>query len=170
MATPLYASVEAVKEMVSRDADSRPGTAGSLSDDQIEEAILSAGRKINSRLGTLYTVPFSAHPGCPELVTEICEAMAVFDLDLTFREVRDYNSELNPIYLRNKEAWDLLTQLQKGTATLPDYVPPDPDPGIPDNPNDGGSIVGTFQPAIECLPASRPWTGSVYDYDFWSHQ
>lgn len=168
MATPLYADIDAVKEMVSRDAVSRPGTAGSLSDDQIREAIYSAGRKIDARLGTLYTVPFSAYPNAPELVTEICEAMAAYDLDLTFREVRDYQSELNPIYLRNQEAWDLLTQLQKGTATLPDYVPPDPDPGIPDNPNDTGSIVGVFNPD----PCGEPDYYPCYPntpYTCWSH-
>lgn len=157
MVAPLYAVVADVKAMVSRDATSRPGTAGSLSDLQIEEAIRSAGKKIDARLGALYVVPFAVpYPG---LVVEICEAMAAFDLDLTFREVRDYSSELNPIYLRNKEAQELLTQLQKGTATLPDYVTPIPDPGIPDNPNDGGSIVGVINPDLLAvdLGRSRRW-------------
>lgn len=142
MATPPYAELTKVREMLSRTEDSRPGTAGSLPDATIEAAILTASRKINARLGTLYITPFSAP--YPELIVEITEALAAFDADLTFREVRDYSSELNPVYLRYKEADALLTQLQKGTATLPDYVPPDPDPGIPDNPDDGGSVVGVY--------------------------
>lgn len=145
MTAPLYAEAANVQELVSRTVASRPGTAGSLSTEQIEEAIRTAGTKIDSRLGSLFAVPFSP---VPALIVEIATALAAYDIDLTFREVRDYSSELNPVLLRYKEAAQLLDLLAAGKAILPDYVPPDPDPGIPDNPNDGGSIVGVFNPDL----------------------
>jgi phage gp36-like protein len=143
---PPYADRDKVREIISRSAPSRPGTAASLSDAQVDEAILAAGRKIDARLATLYSVPFDP---VPQLVSDIATAFAVYDLDLTFREVRDYGSELNPVLLRFKNASDLLEMLAVGKATLPDYEAPEEPTEPPDNPNDGGSIVSIENP---CLP------------------
>lgn len=154
MTAPLYAEVTDVQELVSRTAASRPGTAGSLSTEQIEEAIRTAGTKIDSRLGTLFVVPFAP---VPALIVEIATALAAYDIDLTFREIRDYASELHPVLLRYKEASELLNLLAAGKAILPDYEPPDPDPGIPDNPNDGGSILDVYNPSLCAVWPTRAY-------------
>ena len=167
MATP-YTTKEDVRGLLSRDTPTQPGTAASLPDATVDTAILAASSKIDSRLGAVYTVPFAASPDTPELVVQIAKALAAYDLDLTFREVRDYSSELNPVYLRYKEATDLLTQLQKGLAVLPDYTPPDPDPGVPDNPNDWGSVVDVINPCLT-WPDSRWSSRNRMSYDDWNH-
>lgn len=145
MATP-YTTKAEVRELLARDSASA-GTAASLPDATIDDAIESASALVDSKLGTVYSVPFSQVPP-PAMVVRITEAVAAYEADLTYREVRDYSSELNPVYLRYRDALALLTELQKGLSTLPDYVPPDPDPGIPDNPNDDGSIVGVINPDL----------------------
>ena len=166
MAVP-YTTKEAVRELLSRETASQPGTAVSLPDATIDAAILAASNKIDSLLGAVYTVPFAAPPDTPAMVVDIAKALAAYDSDLTFREVRDYSSDLNPVYLRYKEAMDLLGQLQKGLATLPDYVPPDPDPGVPDNPHDPGSVVEVINPC-PAWPVSR-WGHRPQTYDEWNH-
>lgn len=142
-----YTTRDTVRDLVSRTEATQPSTAASLSDEQIDTAIESAQSLIDAKLATGYRVPFP-DGSVPVLVVRICNALAAFDADQTFREVRDYSSELHPIYLRYKEALAILDQLQKGTATLPDYVPPDDDSGGPDPA--GGSIVGVFNPDL-CL-------------------
>jgi hypothetical protein len=165
MATaPPYTDRARVLAMVSRDAGPNAGTAGSISDPTIENAIGSAATLIDSRLGVQYSVPFNP---VPKLVTDIATALAAYDCDLTFREVRDYQSDLNPILLRQKWATEMLDQLQKGTATLPDYQAPDPDPGPTDGP--GGDIVAVFNPDL-CAPdlvcgSRRPtWADQYYGW------
>jgi phage gp36-like protein len=165
MATP-YTEREAVRELLARDGASA-GTAASLPDNTIDDAIVAASNKIDSRLGAVYTVPFATPPSTPAMVVDICKALAAYDADLTFREVRDYESEMNPVYLRYKEAMDLLGQLQKGLATLPDYVPPDPDPGAVDPPG-GGEVVGVVNPEVcpaELWPGrTRSWMDEYYGW------
>jgi phage gp36-like protein len=139
-----YTTKDAVRELLARDSASA-GTAASLGDPTIDDAIDSAGALIDSKLGTVYSVPFSQDPP-PAMVVRIAKAVAAYEADLTFREVRDYASELNPVYLRYRDALTLLDQLQKGSATLPDYIPPDPDPGLPDP--TGGNVVGVFNPNL----------------------
>lgn len=170
MAVP-YTTREKVRELLSRgggsDDPGNPSTAASLPNSTVDAEILAASRTIDSRLGSVYTVPFAAPPQTPAMVVEIAEALAAYRCDLIFREVRDYSSDLNPVYLRWKEADALLTQLQKGLAVLPDYTAPDPDPGTPDNPNDSGSIVGVENHAL-AWPVSRSrYPRDYYDWTHW---
>lgn len=156
-----YVDREVVREVVARASATRPGTAASLSDPQVDSAIERAESKINSRLGRIYSTPFDP---VPLLVADIALALSAYDLDLTFREVRDYSSSLNPVLLRYTEAMKDLEALQSGKATLPDYVPPDPDEPPVDNPRDGGSVVGVFNPRPSlCLPVTHRCT-DVCDY------
>lgn len=141
--TPPYTDVARVRAQVSRDPSATNGTAGSLDDGTILLEIDAARSLIDSRLGAVYAVPFNP---VPRVIQDIATALAAFNSDLTFREVRDYQSELNPVYLRYRNAMELLGQLQKGLATLPDYVPPDPDPGPGDAP--GGDVVGVINPNL----------------------
>lgn len=158
-----YVDREVVREVVARASATRPGTAASLSDPQLDAAIERAESKINSRLGRIYSTPFNPVPG---LVGDMALAIAAYDLDLTFREVRDYSSDLNPILLRYNDAMKDLEALQNGKATLPDYVPPDPDEPPVDNPRDGGSVVGVYNLDIGlCLPPThRHGCGCSDDY------
>lgn len=157
MAVTPYTDRTAVRELLARDGGGvspGAGTAASLPDDTIDAAIDRASARVDSRLGAVYSVPFAAPPNTPVMVVEIVLALAAYDADLTFREVRDYQSELNPVYLRYKDAMDLLAQLQKGLATLPDYVPPDPDPGTLDPPG-GTEVVAVYNPQA-CLADVYP--------------
>lgn len=165
VATPPYTDPARVRALVSRNADANPGTAGSVQAATIELAIDSARSIIDSKLSTLYVVPFNP---VPRLVQDIATAFAAFDADMTFREIRDYSSELNPVYLRYKQMSALLDQLQAGKATLPDYEPPDPDPG-PDDPP-GGDVVAVFNPDLCAIDQSwqgrhcTDWTQQYYYY------
>lgn len=157
MAVTPYTDRGAVRELLARDGeDPAPGagTAASLSDDVFDAAINRASARVDSYLGAVYTVPFSAPPNTPVMVVEIVLALAAYDVDLTFREVRDYQSEMNPVYLRYKDAMDLLSQLQKGLAVLPDYEPPDPDPGALDPPG-GNEVVAVYNTQL-CLADAYP--------------
>lgn len=136
------------------------GTAASLSNERIDAAIESAGHLIDAKLAVFYAVPFETTPA---LVTVIATALAAYDCDQTFREVRDYASELNPVYLRYREAQELLTQLQTGKAVLPDYEPPDPDPG-PTDPA-GGDIVDVINPNLCEFQRPQPsWMDTYYGW------
>src|SRR5688500_4571406 len=129
---PPYTDVARVRALLARHVDSRPGTAGSIEESELELAIRAARTTIDAKLGVAYSVPFNP---IPALIRDIATALAAWDADLTFREVRDYSSELNPVLLRYKWATDMLADLASGKAVLPDYEPPDPDPGPGDNPN-----------------------------------
>lgn len=152
MAAP-YTVADKVRNLVSRSSVSRSGTGAVIGDPQINEAIDSAQQRIDSNLGAVYTVPFN--PVLP-LITDIATAIAAFEVDLTFRETRDYNSELNPVMLRYREMMKELEKLRTGQSVLPGYTPGETPP---DNPNDGGSIV-----SVENQP--QIWPGSCGD-DYW---
>jgi phage gp36-like protein len=161
--TPPYTDTTRVRALITRNPGIDPGTAGSVDEGQIELAIRTAASTIDSKLSNLYTVPFNPIPG---LIIDIATAIAAWSADLTYREVRDYSSDLNPVLLRYKWAMDLLAELQSGKATLPDYQAPDPDPGPGDNPNDPGSIVDVINP---CPSWPVGWSARPMSYDEWNH-
>lgn len=146
MAVP-YTTRDRVREVLARAGTPDPGTAASLSDERVDDAILAASGRIDAHLSRLYSVPFAAN-AIPGLVADIATAFAAYDLDMTFREVRDYSSELNPVILRYRQAADLLRDLREGTATLPDYTPPE---GEDPDDLDAGSIVGIYAPELPNL-------------------
>lgn len=158
MAPVPYTTPEKVRTLVSRQTDSRPGTGASISESQLVEAISAAQQKIDSVLGPVYATPFDP---VPPLVTDIATALAALEADMTFREVRDYGSELNPVVLRAKRYEDLLQQLRKGEATLPGYEPPEDEPTPP---TDSGSIVDVFNPCEPdvCCSSGPTWHGQYY--------
>lgn len=137
-----YATRDELKATVDRDVADTRDTAGSLSNGALDEAIEEAEAEIDSRLGTLYTVPFTAP--IPTLINKICLAIAAYSADLTFREVRDYQSDLNPILLRYRRAQELLKLLATGEMDLPPGTP------APDSDGGPGSVVVVYDmpPAI----------------------
>lgn len=114
----VYTTRERVRIALARDLDEVDGTAASLSNDAIDDAIVEATSRIDGRLGARYQVPF-VDP-VPQLVQTIARDLTMFLSDLTFREVRDYSSALNPVYIRYQEALKMLDQIAAGAISLPD--------------------------------------------------
>lgn len=129
---PEYTTKEAVRLALARDLQSVQGTAASLTDDALDDAIAEATSRVNTRLAGRYDVPFD--PDVPVQVGFLTRDIAMWLAYLTFREVRDLNTELDPVHLRYKAAEALLIDLQNGKTTLPDV--PDADPG-----EDGTAVI-----------------------------
>lgn len=115
-----YCTVEQVRQAVARDLADDDGTGSSLTNDVISRYIDEADREIDSKLVSLYQTPFNP---VPPLISTISVAIAAYLGDLTYREVRDYQSDLNPILLRYKRAQELLKALANGSADLPGAEP-----------------------------------------------
>jgi phage gp36-like protein len=120
-----YTDKDAVRIILARDLDQVDGTAASLTDEAIDDAIAEAQARVDTRLSGNYDVPFENT--IPAMVVVITRDIAAWLAHLTFREVRDLNSELDPVHLRYKAAESLLIDLQNGRTTLPDV--PGADPG-----------------------------------------
>lgn len=118
-----YTSVDEVRLVLTRDLDQTAGNAAGLKDETIREQINSAMQRINGKLALRYKVPFG--DPVPTLIRDIARDIAAFLSDLTFREIRDYNSELNPVYLRYKDAVALLDSIAKGDTIVPGDPAPD---------------------------------------------
>lgn len=130
MATPTYCTRDEVVDVLTRDAADTSGNAGSDDPDAVDKAIVDAQNEIDAKLALKYTVPFSPVPG---LINAITQDIAAYLSDLVFRENRDYQTNLSPIYLRYQRAEDLLGKLSTGEAIIP------PDGSNPENPPDTGS-------------------------------
>jgi phage gp36-like protein len=113
-----YSTKDQVRYALTRDPGQAQGTAASLGDSQLDDAILEADARIGGRLASRYQIPF-VDPA-PILVSQISRDIAAYLADLSFREVRDYNSALNPVYLRYQDALKLLDQIAEGKVVLPD--------------------------------------------------
>jgi phage gp36-like protein len=123
-----YTNAEKVRNLLARNADQISRTAASMGDDQIEAAIVQGTDFVNGKLASRYKVPFD--PDVPSLVGTLTEALAAYYADLTFRQGVDYDSELDPVYLRAKLAFKTLDDLHAGRMDIP---------GIPTD--DGGGVV-----------------------------
>jgi phage gp36-like protein len=155
MTGALYTTTKAVQEVLVRD-EADPvdveGTGASTDEqDVIAKNIVRAGSEIDSKLSSKYTVPFSP---VPPLIEMIAVAIAAYYTDLTFRENRDYSTDLNPVYLRYTDAEALLLQLQQGTAVIP------PDGTTPVDPTQGSGAV-----VVETI--TRPPLFSPADFDLY---
>lgn len=123
-----YTTPDEVRLVLTRDLTQVAGNAASLSDDTILAEIASAQQRVDGKLALRYKVPFT--DPAPTLIRDITRDVAAFLTDLTFREVRDYGSELNPVYLRYKDALALLDSIAKGETIVPgDPVPPESEEG-----------------------------------------
>lgn len=119
-----YTTPDEVRLVLTRDLLQVAGNAASLPNETIEAEINSAQQRVDGKLALRYKVPFT--DPAPTLIRDITRDVAAYLSDLTFREVRDYGSELNPVYLRYKDALALLDSIAKGETIVPgDPVPPD---------------------------------------------
>jgi phage gp36-like protein len=123
------------KGPIVRQPDLVQGNASTLADETLIEAIEQASSEIDGKLGSRYTIPFDP---IPPLVKALCVNIAAYLGDLTFREVKDHETELSPVYLRYQRAQALLEQLQIGSMVIPP-VGEVPDPEDP--PGAGGRAV-----------------------------
>jgi len=131
-----YTTPDEVRLVLTRDLTQVTGNAASLSDETILSEINSAQQRVDGKLALRYQVPF-ADP-VPTLIRDITRDVAAYLCDLTFREVRDYGSELNPVYLRYKDALALLDSIAKGETVVPG------DPAPEESDDSSLSIVATF--------------------------
>jgi phage gp36-like protein len=122
-----YTTPEKVRAILARDDSQVARTAASLGDDRITDAVQQASDVIDGYLGARYTVPFASP--VPSLISTIAEAVAAYRADLTFRQGTDYDSVLDPVYLRCKECLQQLADIRDGKMDVP---------GLPTN--DGGGI------------------------------
>lgn len=121
----MYTTADEVRLVLTRSLEQTKGNAAGLEDATIEENIESACQRINGKLSMHYAVPFTEP--VPKLIRDIARDIAAFLSDLTFREIRDYESNLNPVYLRYTESLKMLDQLAKGELVVPgDPATPDP--------------------------------------------
>jgi len=123
-----YTTPDKVRTILARDDSQVSRTAASLDDAHINDAIQQASDIIDGYLGSRYTVPFG--PTVPSLVSTIAEAIAAYRADLTYRQGVDYDSELDPVYLRVKECVQQLKDIRDGKMDIPGIPKPDGS-GIP---------------------------------------
>lgn len=145
--------------MLTRDPDQTAGNAASLSDETLLSEINSAQQRVDGRLAQVYRVPFD--DPVPTLIRDITRDIAAYLSDLTFREVRDYGSELNPVYLRYKDALALLEQIATGKTSVPgDPVPPESEAGsmtVLDVYSGGQTPLGDIFDEPRCRPGPIGW-------------
>lgn len=116
----------------------REGTAATLTDQQIIDAINQADALIRSKIGHLYIIPLEtvdipAQGENPASTEEFAEEpvrywsrdIAAYLVTLTYKRNADV-SENDPVRLRMNLAMAGVTEVQRGQATLPfpPYVPP----------------------------------------------
>lgn len=141
-----YTTPAAVREVLSRDGTTT-GTAASLTDQRLKEAIQSAEAQVNARLAGRYTVPFP-DSDVPPLVVDITRDIAAYLADLTYRQGVDYESDSDPVLRRYQRATGLLTDLSHGRAELLPADPDDPDAAVA---TEGGGAV-----------ALQPYRGELF--------
>lgn len=132
MVDALYATVAQVQQVLAKDAARVESNAASVPEETISVGIEAAQSEIDAKLGVIYTVPFDP---VPVLITKLTVDIAAYLTDLTYRESRDHNTALSPVYLRYQRAEALLEQLQDGTAVIP------PVGDTPNEPTHGTSVA-----------------------------
>lgn len=112
-----YTSPVAVRRVLSPDGDrTDTGSAASLSDDDLEQAIAEAQAEIDARLASRYTVPFSFP--VPVVIEQATRDIAAYLGTLTFRRGDPIDAN-DPVQLRYNRAQALLASIQAGKTELP---------------------------------------------------
>lgn len=115
-ATQAYTSVLAVRRVLSPDGSQDPtlGTAASLSDTELEEAIEEAAAEINSRVAARYTLPFNE---IPPLIEKLNRDIAAYLATLTYRR-SDPIDPNDPVQKRYDRAQAMLARIESGKTEL----------------------------------------------------
>lgn len=149
----LYCDLDDIRDVLTRDAAASAedqNNGSTLDEENLAAARSDAQDEIDARLALRYTVPFSP---VPDLIKRITIAIAAYLADLNFRENRDMQTELNPIYQRWQRAVALLGQLSTGEAIIP------PEGTDPENPPDTGAGIRVAS------SYSRPGLVCASDFD-----
>lgn len=120
----VYVQPDDVRAVLSSSAASVEGTAASLDNTQLQQAIDAAEAEIDARLSQRYEVPFVVAT-LPKLVKDIARDIAAYLADLVYRGNVDYSSDTDPVMLRYRRAEKLLEQLASGEIVVPTYGDPD---------------------------------------------
>lgn len=112
-----YTKPETVQESLARDLARVGGNAASVAESVIEVNIERASAEIDGRLYSTYNTPF-ADP-VPPIIEDIASSIACYLTAMTFRENRDFNTDLSPILLRYQRAQELLSGLATGSLQIP---------------------------------------------------
>ena len=121
----MYSTVKDVKDALAPTAQQN-GTAATLSDTQIADAINEADAVINTYLGSIYTIPLLPvdPPTDPpasygqEPVRYWSRDIAAFLATLTFKRNQDVPAD-DPVRLRFNLAMKMLDDIKNGKTTLP---------------------------------------------------
>lgn len=162
---PVYCELDDIRDVLTRDAAvsaDLQNNGSTLDEENLAAARSDAMSEIDSRLALRYGVPFSP---VPALVKSLCIAIAAWLADLNFRESRDMESELNPVYQRYQRAEAILGQLSTGEAIIP------PDGSEPVDPAGAGvrvAAVFSRPPLITgCeFDIGYPYPGSVLTHRY----
>lgn len=113
----VYASIQAVRRVLSPDGsrEAALGTAASLSNGEIGEAIEEAAAEINARIASRYSLPFSAP--VPSLLEKLNRDIAAFLATLVYRRNAPLPAE-DPVRLRYARAQALLDRVARGEVEL----------------------------------------------------
>lgn len=91
-------------------------TAAALTDAELLDQIVEAGREIDARLADRYTVPFPLD-AVPPLVAQLTRDVAAYLATLTHRRFQALDDR-HPVVLRYRRAQGILGDLQAGRASL----------------------------------------------------
>jgi len=115
-----YTDASEVRKILHPDADQTDiGTAASLSDDQLGEAIEEADQEVDGALGSLYTTPFVP---TPPLIARLSRDIAAFLATLTHRKTNPMDRD-DPVRLRYDRAQQILGQAREGQFDVSDVAP-----------------------------------------------
>lgn len=143
-----YTDPETVRTILAPDGSTGLGSAASMSDAGIQQAIDEATSEIDGRLAVRYTTPFD-HDSLPvpALIATIARDNAAYLATLTYRQ-GDPLPPGHPILLRYQRSSTLLAQIGTGVVSLD--VIPDPPPELDSgtatviNPN-GDDVMFTME-------------------------
>jgi phage gp36-like protein len=110
-----YATADSVREaLVAEGRDAAGGTAASLSDEALQDAITEATAEVNGRVkGDPYPDP------APPLIAAVTRDIAAYLATLTFRRGNPLPPD-HPVRLRYNRAEQLLERIGQGKIDLPD--------------------------------------------------
>lgn len=123
-----YTDPDTVRGILAPGGNGAPGSAASLGDDDIQQAIDEATSEIDGALAVRYGTPFD--DPAPDLVCTIARDNAAYLATLTYRQ-GDPLIAGHPILLRYQRSSALLLRIASGAVSLDvgEDSPPEIDPG-----------------------------------------
>lgn len=137
----MYTDWETVANVLAPDGDT-DGTAASLGQEDIEEAIRRVSSRVDTFLAMRYTTPIPDEL-VPGIIKDITTDIAAYDLTLAYYKGTDI-SDQDPVIRRYKDARGMLGQLSTGLLII-DV------PGLTDTTRDDPVVYNPVLP-VQCSP------------------